>query len=65
MADVESYADGLMASVSKSQGGAVRGSGPDSAADPKESGDAVTNSTFYTKQDKARDGRTKNKFHEV
>ena len=64
MADIQSYMDGLNAAASKSQGGAVRGSGPDSAADPKKSGDGAS-PTFYTKQDDARDGRVKNKFHDV
>lgn len=60
-----SHMDSLVASAAAKQGGASRGQGADSAKDPKPSGDAVTHKSFYTRQDDARDGRVKNKFHDV
>ena len=67
MDKILSHAESVNAAVSGQQGGSVRGSGPDSSANPKASGDAVTNPTFYTSQDGNREqgGGTKNKMHEV
>jgi hypothetical protein len=64
MSKCSEHCDGLSAEVSKSQGGAVRDSGPDSAKDPKESGDKVTHDSFFTKQDESiEDGPGKKNPH--
>ena len=61
------HADSLASQAASSQGGSVQNAGPDSSASPKASGDAVTNPTFYTKQEASREngGGPKNKFHDV
>lgn len=67
MDKIRKHMDSQCAKVAKFQGGAVRDAGPDSAKDPKASGDAVTNSSMYTKQDQSREqgGPPKNPYHAI
>ena len=61
------HMSGQAAKVQRQQGGANLDQGPNGASSPKKSGDAVTNPTFYTKQDQSceQGGPPKNKFHDV
>ena len=63
----QSHIDGLNAAACRSQGGASRDQGASSAKNPKDSGDSVTHSNMYTKQDGSRGqgGPPANPFHDV